>query len=265
MSSPVLTDFQECVASFRAAVDKSLYTHITLSNSLDTPEFTPRLLKISANFIGIFAQYAPEQFDSLLKELKSSSLALESEGETFRVFINRVAAGLSGQLMNQADLQFFGVVRPQREYAQDKESFRPSIEIGCPGDRMYEVLPNDEIGRISKQLRTLPSPVNGLQGLLHAMGSKIVLGSSDQTQLDIKMVLPFDTTIEEEQVQVRCPESAASKLSYFSLLQEVLSAFIIPTIFRCRSAQDGASSLSQFRGVRTQRTQMPMSTTIRKR
>jgi hypothetical protein len=161
MSSPVLTDFKECVASFRAAFDKltvtcaavrlqekwiSLYTHITLSNSLDTSEFTPQLLKISANFIGISVQYDPEKFDSLLKELESSSLTLESEGETFRVFMNRVAAGLSGQLMNQAALQFFGVLRPQREYAHDKESFRPSIEIGCPGDRIYEVLPNDEMG-----------------------------------------------------------------------------------------------------------------------
>jgi hypothetical protein len=228
MSSPVLSEFQECITAFRTAVDKltvtcaavrlqekwvSLYTCITLSNSLDTPVFTPRSLNIGANFIGIFVQYAPEKFDFLLKELESSSLTLESEGETFRVFMNRIAAGLSGQMMNQATLQFFGVMRPQREYAQDKGSFRPSIEIGCAGDRMNEVLSNDEIGRISKQLRTLPSPVNGLQGLLHAMESKIVLGSSDQIHLDIKAVLPFETMIEEEQVQVRCPESVASKLS----------------------------------------------------
>src|SRR5258708_9395682 len=166
MSSPALLQFQECVASFRGVFDKltvacaavrlqgkwiSLYTHIMLSNSLDTLEFRPQLLKIDPDFVGIFVQYAPETFDSLLKELETSSLTLTMEGETFQVFMNRVAAGLSSQMLMESALQFFGVMRPLREYAQDKKSYRPSIEIGSAGDRMYEVLPNEDIGRISKQ------------------------------------------------------------------------------------------------------------------
>src|SRR6185437_1325620 len=132
------------------------------------------------------------KLDFLLKEVESSSVTLSSEGGGFQIFLNRVAAGLSSQTVTQSALQFYGLVRPPREYAQDKQSFRPSIEIGYTGERMYEVLSNEDIGRISKQLRMLPSPVNGLQGLLRAMGSKIVLGSSDQTQVDVKAILPFD-------------------------------------------------------------------------
>jgi hypothetical protein len=228
MPSLGLSQFQEVVTPFWKVFDKlsvaccavrvegkwiSLYTRITLSHSLDVSESMPQLLKIGIDFVAIFLEDSPQRFDVLLKELDSGSLALSAEGETFHVFTNKASAGLSSQAGVQAGVQFYGINRPLREYAKNKETFRPTIEISANGNRIYEILSNDDISRISKYLRTLPSPVNGLQGLLRAMGSTIVLGSSNEAQLEVNAVLPFDTTVSGEQVEVRCPEFVASRLS----------------------------------------------------
>lgn len=228
MPSLGLSQFQEVVRPFWKVFDKlsvaccavrvegkwiSLYTLITLSHSLDVSESMPQLLKIGTDFVAIFLEDTLPRFDPLLKELESGSFALSAEGETFHVFVNRASAGLSSQAVVQAGVQFYGVNRPLREYAQNKETFRPTIEISSNGNYIYEILPNDDITRISKYLRTLPSPINGLQGLLRAMGSRIVLGSSNEAQLEVKAILPFDATVTGEQVDVRCPEFIASMLS----------------------------------------------------
>lgn len=90
---------------------------------------------------------------------------------------------------------FYGIVRPLREYAEDKLRYRPSIEIHTVGDRFPELISSDEIERISKQLRAHKYPYAGLGALLKAMGSRINPPSSDQGVVEIAAVLPFQCEI----------------------------------------------------------------------
>lgn len=190
----------------------SVFTRISLSNSSDSSLAQPQLIKAASNFVAIFAEYAPEEFDSFVAGIEVGKFSLAVADESYEIFVNRVAAGMSSQMATLPTLQFLGIVRPWREYAKDPKTYRPSIELSSASDRLLEVLSHDESERISKLLRMYSTPFNGLQGLFRAMGSNIIIGSSDQTQVYLTAVLPFDARIQETQIEVRCPESLASRL-----------------------------------------------------
>jgi hypothetical protein len=111
-------------------------------------------------------------------------------------------------------LHFSSVWRPSREYAPDPEAYRSSMVLQTLGDRFYELLSQDDNERISKVLRGLKRPYNGLDGLLQFVGTRHrPNSSSDQALIEIKAVFPFKVTTLEDQVFVDCPKSLAPKLS----------------------------------------------------
>lgn len=192
----------------------SIYTCLTLDNSLDASAFESRVVKAGSEFIALFVSYPSDAFETVLEGMESGKIELTVQGEHYEIFLNRVAAGMKSQSVTSPNLQFGNSWRPLREYAQNKMAYRPSIELNTLGDRFHEVISQDDNERISKQFRMHQPRYNGLDGLLQFMGSRNRPNSSgDQALVEVKALLPFDMTVQEDQVLIKCPENLASKLA----------------------------------------------------
>jgi hypothetical protein len=229
MSSAYLQEFQHLIQPFNDVFDQlsvaciavrlndkwvSLFTRITLNNSTDAGSTQEQVIEIGSTFLGLFLRRSPDALGAMIKEVTTqNSLSLTLGDKNIQVFINRVAAGLTSQTIARPAPSFYGIVRPLREYAEDKLRYRPSIEIHTVGDRIPELISSDEIERISKQLRAHKYPYAGLGALLKAMGSRINPPSSDQGVLEIAVVLPFNVKFTDDCLRVECPESIAPKVS----------------------------------------------------
>jgi hypothetical protein len=192
----------------------SLFTRLELNNSVDVGSTQEQVVEIGPNFCALFFRYSPETLGTMLKELTiQNSLSLTSGDKNLQVFANRVAAGLTSQTVARPEPGFYGIVKPLREYAEDKMQYRPSIEIHSLGDRVSELISSDDIERISRQLRAHKYPHAGLGALLKAMGSRINFPTSDQGAVEIAAVLPFNARYADGALRVECPESIAPRMS----------------------------------------------------
>ncbi|HWS16759.1 MAG TPA: hypothetical protein VN223_02025, partial [Candidatus Elarobacter sp.] len=112
------------------------------------------------------------------------------------------------------NLQFLSVWKPKKQHDANPAEYRPSLVLHTSGDRFYELLSHDDNERISKYLRTRRPAYSGLDGLLQFAGARSRPNtSSDQALVEIKAILPFKTTTQEDEVLVDCPKSLAPKLS----------------------------------------------------
>ncbi len=192
----------------------SAYTCLALNNSTDAGAFQPRIVKAGSEFVALFLAYSTDAFDRVLKEVEKGCLSLAVHNERYEIFLHRAAAGMKSQSVSSQNALFGNIWRPDREWAENKMAYRPSIQIQASGDRFYELFSQDANERISRQLRAHIPPYNGLDGLLQFMGSRNRPNSSgNEALIEIKAVLPFSTSVQEEQVYVECPESLVSKLS----------------------------------------------------
>lgn len=203
----------------------SIYTCLTLNNSVDAGVFHTRTIEAGPEFLAFFVKHPIHAFDSLLKEFDTGSLSLTLKGENYQVFLNRFAAGFTSQSTSMLKERFGSVWRPQREWAHSKVPFRPSIQLKATGDNFYELISRDASDRISRQLLAHTTPYNGLDGLLKYMGSVNRPDSTGSEALvEIKAVLPFDIRAQEDHVIVECPDLLVSKLStlfFFSAHESV--------------------------------------------
>jgi hypothetical protein len=203
-----------CVAIKNEKKWVSMFTSLMLANSDDARVFAPQTIKVKSELVALFVTYPLNAFDALFDEMQSGSLSLKIGAKTERIYLNRVAAGLTSHSVSLAKLNFSHVWRPLRQYALAPEEYRPSIVLQTLGDRFYELLSQDDIGRISELLRKHKPPYNGLDGLLRFAETRHrPNSSSDQALVEIKAVLPFKIIAQEDQVFVECPKSVAPKLS----------------------------------------------------
>src|SRR5579864_378353 len=203
-----------CVAIKNEKKWISIYTSLMLANADDAGVFESKPVTAKSELVGLFVTYPVDAFETLVKEIENGSLSLTVGPKTYRIYLNRVAAGLTSQSVNSPKLNFSSVWKPARQYAPDPALYRPSIVLQALGDRFYELLSPDDNARISKLLRAHKPPYNGLDGLLQFVGTKHrPNSSSDQALVEIKAVLPFKTTVQEDQVFIDCPKSLAPKVS----------------------------------------------------
>ncbi len=229
MHDNAVLQFKESLKAFDAVFDQlcltivaikkedkwlSLYTCLALNNSEDAGRFESRTITAGSELIALFVPYPTDDFERLFNEMLSGALAVDVGLAAYQIFLNRIAAGFQSQSITGSQLHFMNIWKPLREYAPDKEAFRPTIVLQTLGDRFYELVSHDDNERISKRLRTHKTPFNGLDGLLQFAGTRNrPNSSSDQALVEIKMVLPFSATVQEDQVLIDTPQSLASKLS----------------------------------------------------
>lgn len=191
-----------------------MYTCLLLANSDDAKVFESKPVTVKSELVGLFVTYPFDAFETLLKEIENGSLSLSVGSKTYRIYLNRVAAGLKSQSVSAPKLSFSSIWKPGREYEPDPNGYRPSIVLQTLGDRFYELLSPDDNERISKRLRAHKPRYNGLDGLLQFVGTRHrPNSSSDQALVEIKAVFPFKTTIQEDQIFVDSPKSVAPKVS----------------------------------------------------
>jgi hypothetical protein len=203
----------------------SIYTCLTLNNSVDAGVFNTRAIEAGPEFLAFFVKHPTNAFDSLLREFEAGSLTLTLKGKNYQIFLTRSAAGLTSQSTSTLKERFGGLWRPQREWVGNKAPYRPSIQLKATCDKFYELIPRDAGERISRQLLAHTSPYNGLDGLLKYMGSINRPDSTgNEALVEIKAVLPFDIRAQEDEVVVECPDLLVSKLSvlfFFSAHESV--------------------------------------------
>ena len=203
-----------CVAVKNDKKWVSLYTCLILGNSDDARVIHPQTVKAKSELLGLFVTYPLNQFESILESMLNGSLPVKVGAKTERIYLNRAAAGLKSHRVTSAELNFSSVWRPARQYAPDPETYRPSFVLQSLADPFYELLSHDDISRMSGLLRKHKPPYNGLDGLLQfAEATNRPNTSSHEVLVEIKAVLPFKITPQEDQILVECPASLARKLS----------------------------------------------------
>jgi hypothetical protein len=262
VSSGYLQEFNDLIRPFNDIFDQlsitciavrtkdkwvSLFTRLALNNSADAGSTQEQVIEIGSNFLALFIRSSPKALGAMLEELTTkNSLSFATGEKTFQVFVNLIAAGLVSQMMARPEPSFHGIVRPMREYAEDKLHYRPCIEIHSIGDRVCELISSDDIERVSKQLRAHKYPYSGLDALLKAMGRRINTSSLDQSILEVAAVLPFNIRFTEEILWVECPESIARKASitYFFSNSSSSMASELYSVHEAITGRQGCCSIS---------------------
>jgi hypothetical protein len=228
MVDKTVLQFQEIVESFKEVLDEvsircvairnedkwiSIYTGLILKNSKDSNSLETKIAPPGSELIALSVPCPRKDFEMFLKETESGSLLLNTGPESHQIFLNRSAAGLKTQNISGPRLQFQNVWRPLRQYSLPQETFQPTIILQALGDRFYEVISPEDNARISKALRAHRPAYDGLEGLLQFFGSRNRPNGSTESVIEMKAVLPFRTTIREDQVFVECPSAVAPKVS----------------------------------------------------
>lgn len=191
----------------------SIYTCLMLSSSEDA-RIEPTTVKAGLELIAFSMPYPREAFETIFKEIQSGSLSVNVGSDSYQLFLNRAAASLKTQDSGGSRLHFSNVWRPQRQFSPNQDTFQPTVVLQTSGDRFYELFSYDDNERISRALRAHRPPYNGLIGLLRFLGCRnLPNSSSDEGLIEVKAILPFRTTIQEDQVFVDCPISLAPEVS----------------------------------------------------
>ncbi len=252
-SDPIL-QFKERIVPFNNTFDQlclscaairieerwvSIYTCLTLNNSADAGVFHTRTIEAGTEFLAFFVKHSADALDSLLREIEAGGLSLTLKGESYQIFLTRSAAGLTSQNISMLKERFGSLWRPQREWADNKGPYRPSIQLKATGDNFYELISRDVSERISRQLLAHTTPYNGLDGLLKYMGSVNRPDSNgNEALVEIKAILPFDIKSQEDQMVVECPDLLVSKLSvlfFFSAHESVTVPYSVESSIANRS------------------------------
>lgn len=186
----------------------SLFTRIILTNARLDEFVRDQIIEPDRDFVALWT-HSNASIESLLDEFQTKgALGISWQGKSYEVYATRVDAGL---VSGSSAFRLSQTFEFKRQFSTDS-NFRPSVQlqVNCP-DRIYDLLPSAELNVLSRKLRIQTSPINGIEGLFHAMGQKFE-HSSDQTSWEFVAVLPFETYVGKSEIEVNCPANVIQKL-----------------------------------------------------
>lgn len=190
-----------------------LFLRLMLFNSGDYASTLPEFIRPHSKFFAITNSVNSEGFDAIVPQLvENGVMPLTISQEEFWIFLTRAHAQPTTEPPRNV---FSGPVETGNRQSRTEKLSRPRIELHCYGtDRINELLTAADNREISDELRNGDPPINGLRGLLHAMGSGLdpEHATSAQTDVQIAAVLPFSLDAVDGTLEVEAPSGAVDSL-----------------------------------------------------